>query len=157
MWATAIRPLLQATENGCAFVSTVSPAVEYRVWPIAMVQLPTAIYMVSGFMNSLRTIFLDGRSHTDPDVVVRTFNGESIGHWEGDTLVVETKHFVEDDHHWVDQGVPASGELRIVERIRLVNEGRSLEIAFIAAFLVTTIGVTLGAIAGAYVARLKHP
>jgi len=90
--------------------------------------VPTAIYMISGFMNSLRTVYLDGRAHTDPDVVVRTFNGESIGRWEGDTLVVETKNFIEDEHRWVDQGVRASGDLRIVERIRLINGGRTLEI-----------------------------
>jgi hypothetical protein len=105
------------------------PIIMTRVWPIAMVQLPTAIYMVSEFMNSLRTIFLDGRTHTDPDIVVRTFNGESIGRWEGDTLVVETKNFIDDEHHWVDQGVPASGELKIIERIRLINDGKQLEIA----------------------------
>ena len=96
------------------------PIIMTRVWPIAMIQLPT--------MNSLRTVFLDGRTHTDPDIVVRTFNGESIGHWEGDTLVVETKNFIEDEHRWVDQGVRASGDLRIVERIRMVNGGRTLEI-----------------------------
>jgi len=103
------------------------PIIMTRVWPIAMIQTPTAIYMVSEFMNSLRTVFLDGRPHTDADIVVRTFNGESVGHWEGDTLVVETKNFIDDEHHWVDQGVPASGELRIVERIRMV--GTQLEIA----------------------------
>ena len=37
------------------------PVIMTRVWPIAMVQAPTAIYMISGFMNSVRTIFLDGR------------------------------------------------------------------------------------------------
>ena len=35
------------------------PLIMTRVWPIAMVQLPTAIYMVSHFMNSLRIIYLD--------------------------------------------------------------------------------------------------
>src|SRR5688572_31965594 len=67
------------------------PIIMTRVWPIAMIQLPTAIYMISEFMNSFRVIYLDGRPHTDPDVVVRTFNGESIGRWEGDTLVVEDR------------------------------------------------------------------
>ena len=86
------------------------PIIMTRVWPIAMIQMPTAIYMVSEFMNSLRVVFLDGRPHTDPDIVVRTFNGESVGRWEGDTLVVETKNFIDDEHHWVDQGVP--GERR---------------------------------------------
>src|SRR5215470_15020118 len=67
------------------------PLIMTRVWPIAMIQVPTAIYMISGFMNSLRTSYLDGRQHTDPDIVVHSFNGESIGHWEGNALVVDTK------------------------------------------------------------------
>jgi hypothetical protein len=105
------------------------PIIMTRVWPIAMIQLPTAIYMISEFMNSMRVVYLDGRQHTDPDIVVKTFNGESVGRWEGDTLVVETKNFINDPHHWVDQGVPASDELRIIERIRMINDGKSLEIA----------------------------
>jgi hypothetical protein len=99
------------------------PLIMTRVWPIAMVQLPTVIYMTSGFMNSLRIIYLDGRPHTDPDIVVASFNGESIGKWEGNTLVVDTKYFP-GHHHWMDQGgasIPASDQLHIVERIRLVS------------------------------------
>jgi len=126
---------LQAIKDGKVYRDDIGqcwpagvPIIMTRVWPIAMIQLPTAIYMVSEFMNSLRTVFLDGRSHTDPDIVVRTFNGESVGHWEGDTLVVETKNFIDDEHHWVDQGVPASGELKIVERIRMISPSQ-LEIA----------------------------
>ena len=126
---------LQAVKDGKVYRDDIGqcwpagvPIIMTRVWPIAMIQLPTAIYMVSEFMNSLRTIFLDGRSHTDPDIVVRTFNGESVGRWEGDTLVVETKNFIDDEHHWVDQGVPASGELKIVERIRMLSPSQ-LEIA----------------------------
>ena len=103
------------------------PVIMTRVWPFAMIQQPTAIYMVSGFMNSFRTIFLDGRAHTDPDIVVRTFNGESIGRWEGDTLVVDTRNFTDLPYHWVDQGIPASGELRMIERYRLINDGNVLE------------------------------
>jgi hypothetical protein len=107
------------------------PLIMTRYWPMAMIQLPTAVYMVSGFMNSFRTIFLDGRQHTDPDIVVRTYNGESIGRWEKDTLVVDTRHF-RGDHHWMDQGgasIPAGEQLRIVERIRMLPSGQ-LEIAF---------------------------
>jgi hypothetical protein len=108
------------------------PLIMTRVWPIAMVQLPTVIYMTSAFMNSLRIIYLDGRPHSDPDIVVPSFNGESIGRWEGDTLVVDTKYFP-GHHHWMDQGgasIPASDQLHIVERIRLLNEGKVLEIEF---------------------------
>jgi hypothetical protein len=108
------------------------PLIMTRYWPMMMVQVPTAVYMVSGFMNSFRTVFLDGRQHTDPDIVVRTHNGESIGRWEGDTLVVSIKHF-RGDHHWMDQGgmsIPAGEKLEITERIRMLPGGRQLEIAY---------------------------
>jgi hypothetical protein len=111
------------------------PLIMTRFWPMAMIQLPTAIYMVSGFMNSLRIVYLDGREHTDPDIVVRTWNGESIGRWEGDTLVVHTKYFT-GHHHWMDQGgvsIPASEDMEIIERVRMVErEGTTpqLEIEF---------------------------
>jgi hypothetical protein len=105
------------------------PLIMTRVWPIAMMQYPTAIYMVSEFMNSLRVVYLDGRTHADPDVVVRSWNGESIGRWEGDALVIDTRHFV-GHHHWIDSGVPASDAMRIVERVRMINEGRTLQIDY---------------------------
>jgi hypothetical protein len=108
------------------------PLIMTRYWPMAMIQIPTAVYMVSGFMNSLRIVYLDGRSHTDPDIIVRTFNGESIGRWEGDTLVVDTVGF-RGDHHWMDQGgasIPAGEQLHIVERIRLINDRKQLEIEY---------------------------
>jgi hypothetical protein len=102
------------------------PLIMTRVWPIAVVQLPTVIYMISHFENSVRIIYLDGRPHTDPDVVVRTFNGESIGRWEGDTLIVDTKYFP-GHHHWMDQGgasVPVSEDMHIVERYKMMPDGR---------------------------------
>ena len=107
------------------------PVIMTRVWPIAMIQMPTAIYMISGFMNSVRIIYLDGRTHTDPDVVVRSFNGESIGHWENDALVVDTRNFV-DDHHWLDGGIPLTDAFHMIERMRLIDKGANLEIEYTA-------------------------
>jgi hypothetical protein len=107
------------------------PLIMTRVWPISMVQLPTVIFMTSAFMNSLRIIYIDGRPHSDPDIVVPSFNGESIGRWEGNTLVVDTKYFP-GHHHWMDQGgasIPASDQLHIIERMRLID-GKVLEIEF---------------------------
>ena len=105
------------------------PVLMTRVWPIAMIQKPTVIYMVSGFMNSVRIIYLDGRPHTDPDIIIPSFNGESIGHWEGDSLVVDTVGFV-DDRHWLDSGIPMSSKAHVVERMRLLGDGATLEIAY---------------------------
>ena len=129
----------KATEEGKVYRDDIGqcwpagmPLIMTRVWPIAMVQVPTAIYMISGFMNSLRVVYTDGREHTPEDIVIRTFNGESIGHWEGEYLVVDTKYFV-GDHHWMDQGglsIPAGEQLHIVERIRLNKETDQLEIEY---------------------------
>jgi len=105
------------------------PVIMTRVWPIAMVQLPTVIYMVSGFENAFREIYLDGRKHLDPDLVVRSFNGESIGHWEGDALVVDTTAFTK-EHHTIDTGIPISDDFHMVERMKLIGGGKVLEIAY---------------------------
>ena len=105
------------------------PVIMTRVWPIAMIQLPTAIYMVSGFENELRIIYTDGRKHTDPDVVVRSYDGESIGHWEGKELVVDTRYF-ETSHHTIDSGIPISNDFRMVERISLSPDGKKLHIHY---------------------------
>ncbi len=107
------------------------PIMMTRVWPVSMIQMPTSIFMISELMNSLRIIYMDGRTHTDPDIAVPSFNGESIGRWEGDTLVIETKNFV-NDHHWIHdrRSIPASDALHIVERIRMIENGMRLEIEF---------------------------
>jgi hypothetical protein len=106
------------------------PMIMTRVWPINIIQLPTAIHMIFGFTNSLRIIYLDGRPHTDSDIAVPSYNGESIGHWEGDTLVVNTKYF-ETNEHWIDMGLPVSDQFEITERIRLLDKGMTLQIEYI--------------------------
>jgi hypothetical protein len=106
------------------------PMIMTRVWPIAMIQLPTAIYMVSNFNNSFRQIFLDGRDYSDPNLVIYSYNGESIGHWEGDELVVNTR-YIETYNHFIDAGIPISEDFRVQERMRLLENGEILQIEYI--------------------------
>ncbi len=106
------------------------PMIMTRVWPHAFIQLPTAIYMISGFNNSVRTIFLDGRDFSNSDLVVPSYNGESVGHFEGDTLVVRTRYF-EAENHWIDRGIPMSFDTEIVERIRLLENGTVMEVEYV--------------------------
>jgi len=71
--------------------------------------------------NRLRRIYTDGRAHpADPDP---TFHGHSIGHWEGDTLVVDTVGILPEAYIAVDEavGVPNDGDMHIIERIHLVS------------------------------------
>lgn len=106
------------------------PMIMTRVWPIMMVQLPTVVLMVSNFNNEFRQIFLDGRPWTNPDTITFTYNGESIGKFEGDTLVAETR-YIETWNHYIDAGIPISEEFKVVERMRLTEGGKALEIEYI--------------------------
>jgi hypothetical protein len=106
------------------------PMLMTRVWPHNFIQLPTGVFITSGFNNSMRQIYLDGRSHSDPDLVVPSYNGESIGRWEGDTLVVHSKYF-EIDNHYIDLGIPISEQFELVERITLTNGGKAMQVEYI--------------------------
>ncbi len=69
---------------------------------------------------SYRQIFFDGRKL--PEDMVPTWNGYSVAHWEGDTLVVESAGYRDDS--WLDtSGNFFSSEARVTERIRRPNFG----------------------------------
>jgi hypothetical protein len=69
--------------------------------------------------TSVRRIYTDGRTHTDdPDP---SYNGESIGHWEEQTLVVHTIGI--SSRAELIAGVPTSGRAAVTERIHLVDPG----------------------------------
>jgi hypothetical protein len=71
---------------------------------------------------TIRRVFTDGRGHpADPDP---TFNGDSIGHWEGDTLVVDTVGIKPKAQFLM--GVKTTGKTHVAERIRLVDRDHML-------------------------------
>jgi hypothetical protein len=69
--------------------------------------------------NRLRRIYTDGRPH--PDSPDPSFHGHSIGHWEGQTLVVDTVGVVSQAYLAVSEavGLPNNGDLHVVEHIHL--------------------------------------
>jgi len=71
--------------------------------------------------NQWRVIPLDGRPHgTDPELAA-TFNGDSVGHWEGDTLVVDVTRLT--DETWLgDNGLFHSRKLHVTERLQRVGD-----------------------------------
>jgi hypothetical protein len=83
-----------------------------------IVQMPEMervyILTVSNAM-SYRTIYMDGREH--PAEILRpTYLGHSIGHWEGDTLVIDTVGFSE--RSWTNRdGLPTTDKLHLTERL----------------------------------------
>jgi hypothetical protein len=79
---------------------------------------PTQVWQTTENAGGVRRIYTDGRKH--PADLTPSHNGHSIGHWEGDTLVVETVGMLADSI--VDRtGIQLSDKRRIVERIRMVD------------------------------------
>jgi len=91
--------------------------------PAKIVQTPTELVFLyvsppaQGWGDAYRVIPTDGRAHTPLDQLDGTWNGESVGHWEGDTLVVDTIGF--NDTSWLDIGGYFHSEnMHVIERIR---------------------------------------
>jgi hypothetical protein len=105
------------------------PLVMTRVWPVHMIHLPTSILMVSNFDNRVRWIYLDGREHTDSDLFAPAYQGEAIGRWEDDALVVVTRNFGA-KNHFLNDSIPLSEEFQMVERITLSDDGEQLQIEY---------------------------
>src|SRR5688572_30691837 len=133
---TAMKESAEARANGVPYRDTIGqcfpagmPMIMTRVHPTSMIQLPTIVYMLFGFTNKMRFIYLDGRSFSDPDTVEYTYNGESIGRWEGNALVVHTK-YLEPKDHYIDRGLPISDKFEIVERITMEDNGAMLRIDY---------------------------
>jgi hypothetical protein len=133
---TAMRESEEARKKGVPYRDSIGqcypagmPMIMTRVWPINMIQLPTAVFMNFGFTNSMRFIYTDGRDFTDADTVVYTYNGESIGKWEGNALVVKTKYF-EPNEHYIDGGIPISDQFEMTERFTMLEGGKTLQIDY---------------------------
>jgi len=92
-----------------------------RTWqepaPFEIDLLKNRILIVYEYEHLIRQIHMDRREH--PKDAVPTWMGDSIGWWEGDTLVIDTTGF--NEFTWVDiWGLPHSDGLHVVERIRRV-------------------------------------
>jgi hypothetical protein len=89
--------------------------------PRKILQLPGLVVILSERDVTFRQIFTDGRPL--PEDPQPTWNGYSVGKWEGDTLVVQTIGLR--DGTWLDRGgSPMTDAARITEHFRRVNFGR---------------------------------
>jgi len=80
--------------------------------PRRFIQLPDLLVILYEGINPQRMIYLDGRKHV---LDQPAWLGYSVGKWEGDTLVVDTRGF--NDRTWLDAfGHPRTEAMHIVER-----------------------------------------
>jgi len=83
-----------------------------------IIVMPDQVRMTYYWFNATRRIYTDGRKHPTGVDLVSSFMGHSIGRWEDDTLVVDTVGM--NPGIYDRTGAPHSGEVHVMERIRLI-------------------------------------
>ena len=84
---------------------------------VQVVQTPDHVVLLNEMVHSSRVIPLDGRGHVPEGV--RQWMGDSRGHWEGDTLVVETRNF---RHETSFRNGVTTADLTLIERFTRVSD-----------------------------------
>jgi hypothetical protein len=97
------------------------PRIYLHPFPMQIVQTPGEVILLFEYDSIRHQIFTDGRAHDA--TLGPLWMGDSIGHWEGDTLVADTVNF--NDKTWLDRiGHPHSDQLHVVERFRRPKHDR---------------------------------
>ena len=93
------------------------PRTMYAPFPLQFVYSPAYMAIFSEYAHTTRSVFMNSEHPPGP---IEWFMGDSRGHWEGDTLVVDVRHFT--DLTWFDRaGNYHSADLHVVERYSLVT------------------------------------
>jgi hypothetical protein len=102
------------------------PYIYLQLFPVQILEIAKEVIEFFEYDHTVRHIFTDGRTH--PADVTPSYNGHSIGHWEGDTLVVDTVGL--NGKIWLDRvGHPDSDQMHIIERIHRADE-KTLQVDF---------------------------
>ena len=99
------------------------PGIMQMPYPLEFIYAPGRVTIAIETDSQVRRVYLDARHPDDPDP---SYNGDSIGHWEGDTLVVDTVAL--DPSTAIAPGVGHTDKTHIVERFRL-KDAEHMEVA----------------------------
>ena len=129
-WAKDLREARKEDDEPYLYCTPMSVP-RANPYPWRFVQSVTArgmstIYVMheNGDAGGRRQIFMDGRKH--PDDLLPTWWGHSIGHWEKDTLVIDTVGY--NDKFWFDsRGTPHTEQLHTIERWTRTNYGTMVD------------------------------
>jgi len=111
-------------------IPTALGTLNVRLWDVGavgqIISTPEFVVMLTETYHAYQVIPTDGRPHRN--VVPPSYRGDSVGHWEDDTFVVETINFTDDTWLFAEGRVSHhSGALRLVERYRRLD-ANTLEI-----------------------------
>jgi hypothetical protein len=93
-------------------------------YPMQFLFTPGQVTILQEAWGQWRRIFTDGRAHPPADEIEPSFQGHSIGHWEGDVLVVDTVGIK--DLARLQLGMGHSDKLHITERIHQAKDNPDL-------------------------------
>jgi hypothetical protein len=120
---TIVQHLDQTGNSADPSFSCMPPGVPRMGPPRQIVQNSTSMVFLYTDPDTYRDIHMDGRAHSPKDKLEGTWKGESIGSWEGDTLVIDTIGL--NDESWLDIAGYIHGEnMHVVERMH--REGDSI-------------------------------
>jgi len=94
------------------------PQMMSAIYPLEILQTPGQVTIIAEAFSEVRRIYLD-EAQAKSDDVPPGYYGHSVGHWNGDTLEVDTIGIKESVPGY--RGMPHSGQMRIQERFRLVT------------------------------------
>ena len=97
------------------------PAMMGMGYGMEILQSGQRITFFSEHQDALRRVYLDGRKATEKILNDPTYAGYSTGHWEGDTLVVDTVAL--SDKSFIDSSSPHSEQMTVHERMRFIEPG----------------------------------
>lgn len=120
--ASAWDPMQDMTVSASCRIPSIVYALQ-GPFPIEIYQGRDMIVMRMEYFDMTRVFFLDGRPRLPPDAP-HTKTGFSLAHWEDDQLVVVTTHLKESTI--TNNGLDHSEAMRVTERYRLTDGGRSL-------------------------------
>jgi hypothetical protein len=121
----ASRSIRKARNDMSRCVPSGTPRAMFAPLPLLIVQTARKITLIQEYQHQLRHIYMNEPLPALDDIEL-SYMGESVGHWDGDTLVVETIGLHRDtvlDH----EGLPHSRAMKITERLRLLDDGLQLE------------------------------
>ena len=97
------------------------PQMMSMAYGMEIMQTKDRITFFSEWMDALRRVYLDGRKPSAKVLNDPTYAGYSTGHWEGDTLVVDTVAL--HPNSFIDTSSPHSEDMTVKERIRFISPG----------------------------------
>ena len=119
-------------DSTAACIPPGTPRLMTRVYPIQWIRYEKGYALIHEFGNEVRWIYMDGRKAPQGEDLIPTFNGYSVGRWEGRVLVVETTGFKTQSEGgwpvWIQMGVRVTPALTLIERYRLSSDGKSMEV-----------------------------